>query len=298
VGVGIVADFYESTPAFGAWQDGVVGDFGGGEEAYTWTQSAAVIQALPDGEDSLDTALDVSSDGGVIVGDSSLGAPGVNAVYWDAAGRHILDPSVGIQSQTLTVSPNAEFIGGWIGYFDAFFNPVIQATVWDGNRDVVLLTDAGSNPFQGKVLDVSDHGYAVGQTLDGKGFIWHESFAEPLIFDDWLETKRVEGDPILEDPSTSVVAVAEDTVNGKLLFAVNGSAYFVQVDAPELIPQWHNSDMPLDATGDGLISPLDALVIINALNTAVPARCPHRALATSPTTPTATAFSRRSMSCW
>ncbi|MDA1054729.1 MAG: dockerin type I domain-containing protein [Planctomycetota bacterium] len=266
IGIGFVDGKPKASNAVGAWQGGVVGQFNGGDGAITWTETVG-IQILAGNPGDLQDAVDVSADGTIQVGSSTLGNLGADAVYWDATGIHPLDASVGLQSKGEGISPSGNFIGGWIFYLAADQSTsVLQAVVWDADRNIIRLTDSSGAPFEGIVTDVSNHGYAVGVTKDNEGFIWHESFAEPLIFDDWLETKREAGDPSLPSASTSVVAIAEDILNGKLLFAVNGSAYFVQVDAPELIAQWHNLAMPLDVTGDNLISPLDVLVIINALN--------------------------------
>ena len=65
----------------------------------------------------------------------------------------------------------------------------------------------------------------------GQGFIWHPTFDEPQLFDDWLANQ--EGGVTLPTPSTAVVGVVEDVANNKLAFSVNGGAYFVQVDLNE-----------------------------------------------------------------
>ena len=77
----------------------------------------------------------------------------------------------------------------------------------------------------GQVNDISNSGYAIGETADGRGFIWHPSFdginsqfLGAQIFDDWLfETEGL----VLPFPSTSIVGIAEDAATGALHFAVN-----------------------------------------------------------------------------
>ena len=91
----------------------------------------------------------------------------------------------------------------------------------------------------GQVNDVSNSGYAIGETADGRGFIWHESFDGiatdffgAQIFDDWLfETTGL----LLPSPSTSIVGIAEDADTGALHFAVNGPAVIVSDVQPFLL---------------------------------------------------------------
>lgn len=52
----------------------------------------------------------------------------------------------------------------------------------------VLLTDEDCQPFEGEVLAVSDDGYAVGESADGSGSIWHQSFVGVRPFGEWLTT--------------------------------------------------------------------------------------------------------------
>ncbi|MBC8350921.1 MAG: hypothetical protein H8E66_02980 [Planctomycetes bacterium] len=238
VGIGYVDGGRNTSNGFAAWSDGIAGDFNNLDGAMIWSPTTG-IKPLAGHDLNGARAFDVTADGSIQVGTSTLGGePGGLAVYWDAEGIHILDDSIGVQGQANAISTDGGFLGGWVAYVIDSFPPVgvVQAAVWDSNRDVTLLEYANGDPFEGVVEDVSNHGYAVGFTADSQGFIWHESFDEPQIFDDWLESQRTSGDPSLPSPSTSVVAIAEDTVNGKLLFAVNGSANFVQVDAPEIVP--------------------------------------------------------------
>ena len=94
-----------------------------------------------------------------------------------------------------------------------------------------LLTWADGSRVAGRVLGLSNSGYAVGSLASGQGFIWHPTFDEPQLFDDWLANQ--EGGVTLPTPSTAVVGVVEDVANNKLAFSVNGGAYFVQVDLNE-----------------------------------------------------------------
>jgi Ca2+-binding RTX toxin-like protein len=98
-----------------------------------------------------------------------------------------------------------------------------QAAVWVGGV-LTGLTEADGDPFYGVVWGVTDNGYAVGETYAGAGFIWHESFAEPRLFDEWLLT---EYGVTLLTPSSRVEAAYFDGTN--LNFAVWGSAYYVSV---------------------------------------------------------------------
>ena len=103
-----------------------------------------------------------------------------------------------------------------------------QAAVWDSSGQLNLLTDVNGDPFQGRVLGVTDHGWAVGRTSDNQGFIYDPNLGYAELFNTWLADQGV----TLPDPSASVNAVVEDPVHGQLLFADTGSSFFVGVDMP------------------------------------------------------------------
>ena len=96
----------------------------------------------------------------------------------------------------------------------------------------------------GRVNDVSNSGYAVGETLAGDGFIWHpsfdgvnSSFLGAQDFDDWL---FAETGLSLNTQSISVLGISEDPFSGDLNFLLNGadtkgglsSSYIVTVSSP------------------------------------------------------------------
>ncbi len=133
--------------------------------------------------------------------------------YWDASGFHLL------------ANPGGNS-GGDFDFLD--FTPVFdagrQAAVWTkvgATYQLTLLTNANGSRFKGEVLDISNSGYAVGETSDGKGFIWHVSFDGGMLFDDWLLGRDID----LPTDSTSIAGLAE--WNDELIFAVNGSSYVV-----------------------------------------------------------------------
>ncbi len=246
VGIGYLGlPFVSSTStAVSAWHDGVVGEASGAQAAMFWTQSTGIV-ALEGHENGLAEAKDVSSGGAVIVGFSTHEVFDGAAYYWDSTGIHRLPDSVTnatmVQSVAYSISPSGRYIGGYVLHLnDETDNSYQNAAVWNADRELILLTDASGNPFEGTVLDVSNHGYAVGTTVDGRGFIWHPSFdgvQSPFTgaqyFEDWLAATP--GGTTLSFASKGVEAIAEDPVDGQLLFALSdyeapGASAFVEVD--------------------------------------------------------------------
>ena len=236
-GVGFADPLVRISPSSAAWNGGVVGTDGGGANAYGWTPEGGV-DLLPDSS-SGSFGFGVSGDGSLTVGTSTLFGATDGAAFWDASGINELDDPFGISSVANAVSPNAEFIGGEVDFFDAAtFETGTQAAVWSSvdtifGLELLTIEDPETMMLErllGTVHDVSLSGFAVGETLDGQGFIWHESFngidSEFLgaqIFDDFLfETEGL----TLDSFSRSVVGIAEDG-SGDLHFAVNGSAFIV-----------------------------------------------------------------------
>lgn len=261
--------------AVGAWSGGVVGDFDGGNGGFIWDQ---VNKLRPlDGHDSTQAfVFDVSSDGEVQVGNSTIEIDEITVVvatYWDSSGIHPLEDPFGLSSDAKAISPNGDYIGGVVAEFIPPITAIAHAAVWDSDRNLILLTDENGDPFEGTVLDISNQGYAVGMTLDGKGFIWHESFDGtnsefngPQIFDFWLENiPNGAENPALPTPSKAVVAVAEDLINGKLVFAVEGEGddYFVQADLADIhLPYIASFDPGFTAVDLGLNAITNEIVIV------------------------------------
>ena len=183
-------------------------------------------------------------------------------------GINQLDDPFGISSEANSISPNASFIGGQLDFFDAdTFETGTQAAVWGGEGfTLTLLTWEGGSRVLGKVLDISNAGYAVGETTDGRGFIWHSSFdgvqipfVGTQIFDDWLES--IPEGATLPSASSAVVAVAEEPETSSLLFAVSGSASSCIVTVPIRI-----SALLGDVNEDGSINFSDIAPFIDVLS--------------------------------
>jgi hypothetical protein len=221
-----------------AWTDGVVGDCGGVDAACKWSTNLPLV-ALAGHESGLALAYDTNSNGSIQVGFSSHQVFDGVAYYWNSAGIHKLQDPFNIQSIAYAISPNGNYIGGYVAE-DTAQNSYINAAVWDANRNLILLKDSVGNRFEGAVLDVSDLGYAVGTTASGKGFIWHPSFdgvQSPYkgaqIFDTWLATIPGSNNTVLSPASKGVEAIAQNKVNGKLLFALSdyeapGTSYYIE----------------------------------------------------------------------
>jgi hypothetical protein len=208
------------------------------DAACKWSTNLPLV-ALAGHESGLALAYDTNSNGSIQVGFSSHQVFDGVAYYWNSAGIHKLQDPFNIQSIAYAISPNGNYIGGYVAE-DTAQNSYINAAVWDANRNLILLKDSVGNRFEGAVLDVSDLGYAVGTTASGKGFIWHPSFTEPKIFENWLEERQAGYTPQIL--SKGVEAISEDRINGKLRFALSdyeapGASFYVEVDAPEIIEQ-------------------------------------------------------------
>jgi hypothetical protein len=252
-GIGYVAGACASTSvALDAWSDGVVGYCGGGARAIEWTPTGGIVDL--GGSTGVATAFDVSANGNIQVGFSSHEVFNGVAYYWDDAGIHKLEDPFDLDGIAYAVSPNGNWIGGYVGEIDELDNPFVNAAVWDSNRDLVLLKDSAGDRFEGRVLDVSNLGYAVGETLDGRGFIWHPSFdgvQSPFngaqIFDDWLAA--IPSGTTLPFASKGVEAIAEDRAAGQLLFALSdyeqpGASAFIEVDVAGVAMRLDYGDAP------------------------------------------------------
>ena len=129
IGVGFSNPLVNISPANAAWSGGVVGSDGGSADAYRWTPDNGT-EILPDFVAG-STAFDVSNDGSFVVGFSQDFGAVNGATYWDGSGINQLDDPFGISSQANAVSPNAEFVGGEVDFFDPLtFETGTQAAVW------------------------------------------------------------------------------------------------------------------------------------------------------------------------
>jgi hypothetical protein len=269
-GIGFVDGFLRTSAAGGAWSAGVVGDHGGAADAIIWTATTGLV-TLPDGGGQ-STTFDVSTNGLVQVGFIQA-----KPVYWDSNGSNPFENPDDNAGRALTISPNAIHAGGGIDFldFDPVFDAGTQAVVWtrvNGNYEITQLTNPNGSRFKGEVYDISNSGYAVGETSDGKGFIWHPSFDGvqtafngPQIFDDWIG--NIDGGASLPAESSGVTAIAEDLANGQLVFSVNVNldgedtgALYVQADVPSLVPQY--------ALWNGFLGMTNILELINNTETA------------------------------
>lgn len=247
---------------------------------------------------------DVSANGSVSGGVAAHERPDGAAYYWDATGIHRLDDTIPgalfiQQSVAYSISPNGSYIGGYVFEDDASDDGIVHPAVWDSQRQLILLKDDQGNPFQGRVLDVSNHGYAVGETRDGRGFIWHPTFdgvQSPFngaqYFEDWLAA--VPGGTTLPFASKGVEAIAEDPVDGQLLFCLSdyeapGASAFIEVDVAAIgvpakpVPNFqhvpYRANSAFNLTWDAAENANSYIVQINNLSTGTVER---KVAATSP----------------
>ncbi|MCA9217388.1 MAG: hypothetical protein KDB27_30175, partial [Planctomycetales bacterium] len=79
------------------------------------------------------------------------------------------------------------------------------------------------------------------------------SFAVPIV-----------GDNVVEDDETFTVRLSSP--NGIVLGTATATGTILNDDEEAAVSKWHNLQIPEDTSGDGLIVPRDALLIINVLN--------------------------------
>lgn len=244
-GVGALGDGNASL-AFDVSAAGVVvGTTDGGAIPFSWESSTGLVGLSgPVGG----TAFAVSSDG-TIVG-SIFSSGDRDAVVWRTDSQELLEEPEGFNSQAIDVSPNGTHIGGLVSFEDlVLFETVEQAAVWV-NGELNRLETSDGAVFEGTVRAVSNNGYAVGESSNGQGFIWHESFAGVRMFDEWLLTEHGE---TLPTAVTSVEGVVFDGTD--LHFAANGSACFIEAsltaaqDSPTHRGTDGADDLTIDVTG-------------------------------------------------
>ena len=227
-GVGFLGSFNQS-PAFDISNSGVaVGHADGALQAFRWTPSDG-IQAIS-APSTAEGAVTISDLNNTVAGAAVNNVGTSQAAVWNDNVFEFLEDPFQISSISNDVSPDGRMIGGRVGEFDFAAARTIQhAAIWE-DGSLRTFTDRNGDPFEGEVLAVTNNGYAVGQTPDDRGFIWHESFVNsaPMLFDDWL---AAEFGTTLPTPSTAVNDVVWD--GAKLHFAVGGSAYAVSTDVPD-----------------------------------------------------------------
>ncbi len=184
---------------------------------------------------------------GTIVGSISNGVS-ISGGVWSSSGDLFTVTSESSQEIFFfDISSNDQFIGGSFGVFDLDAEITrAQAAVWSGEdwQNLTLLrTESGENLY-GKVLGVTDNGYAVGTSSMG-GFIWHSTWAFAQLFNDWALNEFGISIPTWV---TSVNDVYFDGTN--LNFALQGSAYFLTTPVePTAVPEPASIVLLISSTG-------------------------------------------------
>ena len=223
-GTGGLGEIPESFAADVSNDGVVVGTTHGLLVAYRWEPSTGIVALTePNGG-----GAGGISNAGVIAGTAITGPVQFNATLWQGGNQEFLETPEGVSSAAADISPNGEYIGGAVTFFEdlALFEFVDQAAVWF-NGELTRLEDADGNIFQGVVRGVSDNGFAVGHSSDGRGFIWHESFGGVRLFDEWLLTEFGITVP------TPVAVVWDVYFDGSHLnFAVSGLNALIRTTVP------------------------------------------------------------------
>jgi hypothetical protein len=257
-GVGVGALFPSSLISDVSSNGVAVGDIEGARGAISWTEA----QGLTNLESNFGNggAVGVSDDGKIAVGLGSLTFGVASPLLWAGDGMEALETAEG-NGVVRAISDNGLYVAGFTESFNAeIFQTFTNAALWvdsDGvisdehgaeDYELLHLTDANGENFQGEVLAVSDNGYAVGGSEEG-AFIWHASFAGVRLFDEWLLS---EFGIDLPTPALAVHDVFFDGIN--LNFAVRGSAYFVSA--------------PLGGGGTEVPEPASVLLFLGGLGLA------------------------------
>ncbi len=141
--------------------------------AFRWTEAAGMVDMHPSfGPTMLDsTATDVSPDGSVIVGwttlPTSMGFDQRTAFRWTEAGGAVdIGSGVADSSQALAVSDDGSVVAG----FGRFGSTALQIWVWTAGTGMVALGEYGG--CQPPVLGVSADGSIVYGSCLSAGFLW------------------------------------------------------------------------------------------------------------------------------
>jgi len=212
------------------------------QTGYRWT-SAAGGSALSTTNASTSWAAAVNGNGTVIVGSANdLTVAHPVAVRWTSGVYSVLDYNY---SAAYGVSPNGQYIAG---ASDVINNAQLELDVvyWkDGQRQI--LRDGDGAPIAGQALWATDSGIIGGfsgppgsDPVDA--WIYIEGMRSPISFDTWW--KQLTGTTFPIDVTSTPAAVER---NGELYLALEGGAYFAQV-------QWA---APADGNRDRVVDGAD-----------------------------------------
>lgn len=164
----------------------------------------------------------ISADGQTIVGFASSATSNGDPLVYQEGGFTVLDKDGATTSAAYAISPNGNIIGGHIDGQGAVWR---KGTNWQDSLPLRL--SINSNPV-GRVLGVSDTGFAVGTTAGG-GYVHDPRTGLTSWFDEWWQNETGSAVP---HHVTGVNDVYE--AGGQLYFALvttNGAAP-ASVNAP------------------------------------------------------------------
>jgi len=140
--------------------------------SFVWTTASGSQAFLPPPGEGDIRLTDLSADGAVYVGSTQGLGDSDNAFSYHDGAFTYLDEMGGFHAWALCVSPNGQWIGG---YIDA------QATIW-GATNQRLTLNGGS--LVGQAEAVTDHGFAVGGNNLG-GWVYDPRTGTTKLFDAW-----------------------------------------------------------------------------------------------------------------
>ncbi|MCA9146024.1 MAG: hypothetical protein KDB05_24695, partial [Planctomycetales bacterium] len=130
----------------------VVGTTDGLGVPYSWSASTGIVGLTPPNGGGAQAI----SETGVIVGSVSTGVNESTAIAFQNGAQTLLETPTGTNSGANDVSPNGEYIGGFVSFNDlTLFETIDHAVVWVGGQ-LTQLQNSNGDAFEGKVISVSD----------------------------------------------------------------------------------------------------------------------------------------------
>jgi len=174
--------------------------------AFVWTAASGIQPfANPPGHGG-PRLIAISTDGQTLVGYASSALTSVDPFIYQGGVTTFLDEDGGHISAAITVSPNGNVVGGYIDN---------QGSIWNAGTPLRLTLNGNS---VGRVLGVSDNGFAVGSTAAG-GYIYDPRTGITSLFDSWWELQTGNATPV------HVTSVNDVYWDGEMLyFALSGSS--------------------------------------------------------------------------
>ena len=182
----------------------------------------------------------------------------------DGSGNYIVSPGQDFLAEVWV--GDLRDVGSAGGVFAAYLDLVYDVDEMDYVPGTLVVDSFFANAQSGTI---DESGQRVDEVGGFDGFTAPGAYPAQLLF-------TVQGQVHSDAPDSTVVTIGADPADvlpahDTLLFGLNDFVPVSEISFGSAVLNinidWHNYDSPLDANDDGLIVPLDALIIINKLNT-------------------------------